>query len=358
MTRRIPERRLISPKRVLVLQPWGIGDMIMLTPMLSSIRTVFLPAHVTVVAGSTAAAEAVDVRLYDDIRVLPQGWRRPVGAIRAFAALRSGHYEVAITATRLSPWFAAFLRWVSGVPIVAGDCPCDRWSAHTHRVAVEPKEHRVVSNNRILRLLAPRAEPGALGVAADARSAGEAAGIWREAGLEGARVLAVHPGSDPTEGLDKRPNPGIMREVIQGFVDGGPDREAAVFFGPMDGALLDDYADLGPRVKLFQDLPLNTVFALLARCAVMVGGDASLGHAAAARGVPTLTLAGPTLVSSTRPWSPRNVVIRTQEALECMPCYGTALYGHCPYDTRCMRGIGSKAMLSEIDLLLAKAGPS
>lgn len=348
----------MSPRRVLVLQTWGIGDMIMTTPMLSSIRTVFPRAHVTVVAGSTAAAEVVDARLYDDLRVLPRGWRHPVGALRAFGALRSTRCDVAIIATRLPPEFAVLLRWVSGIPIVAGDCASGRWSAHTCRVTVEPTEHRVLSNHRILRLLAPCAEVGAVRVAADAGGVGEAAAIWREADLGNACVLGIHPGSDPAEGMDKRPDPGVMREVVDGFIGSRSDRAVAVFFGPMDLGLLGGYADLSPRVRLLRDLPLNTVFALLARCAVMIGGDASLGHAAAAQGVPTLTLAGPTMVSSTRPWSPRNVVIRTQEVLDCMPCYGTAIYGCCPYDARCMRGIGAEAILSQIDMLLAQAGRS
>lgn len=343
---------MILPTKVLVLQAWGIGDMVMTTPMLSSLRAAFPQATVTLMAGSTAALEVVDTRLYDDALVMPKNWRRPVTAIRTFAALRPSQFDAAVTATRLSPWYAAFLRWISGIPVVAGDGPAGRWSAHTHRVSVNTDEHRIISNNRILGLLVPNSAPGPLGVAVAARDNDEAAGIWRDSGLEGAQVLAVHPGSDPNEGLDKRPDPSVMREVIRQYLGANPNRKAAVFFGPMDMNLLAEYSDLGPRVRLFRDIPLKTVIPLLARCDIMAGGDAALGHIAAARGVPTLTLAGPTLISTTRPWGARNAVITTQESLECMPCYGTPNYGRCPYGTRCMRGIEPRAVIAQIELLL------
>lgn len=344
---------MTAPTNLLVVQTWGIGDMIMATPMLASLRRVFPSARVTLLAGSTSAAETVDPSLYDEVRVLPKDWRSPINAVRFFGTLRSERYDAAVVATRLSPWFAACLRWISRIPVVAGDGSPGRWSAHTHRVDILPEEHRVASNNRILRLLSPDADPGRLSLAADAASTAAAERLWRESGLQGKCVLGVHPGSDPTEGRDKRPTPRVAREVIKSFVAGGDDRRAAVFFGPMEADLIGAYAGLGPRVHLLIDVPLKSVYSLLARCAVLVSGDAALGHAAAAHGVPTVTLAGPTLVSSTKPWSPRNSVVRTEERLACMPCYGTALYGSCPHNARCMTGIEPRSVLARIDAALA-----
>lgn len=344
-----------TPRKILVLQTWGIGDMIMTTPMLSSIRKAFAGAHVTVVAGSAASAEAVDPSLYDNMHVLPEGWRHPVVAVRAFRALRSGHFDISLTATRLPPWFGPLLRWISGIQVVVGDHAPGSWSLHTHQVVSDPEEHRVLGNHRILKQIAPCAETGVLGVAVGAEAAARAGTLWRAAGLEGACVLAVQPGSDPKEGMDKRPNLAVLRRVIGGFVEGSGERGAAIFFGPKEASLVSEYADLGPRVKLFHDLELSTVFALLDKCAVLVGGDASLGHAAAARGIPTLTLAGPTMISSTRPWGPLAEIIQTQQRLECMPCYGTALYGSCPYDARCMSQIDPADVLARINRLLERA---
>jgi heptosyltransferase-2 len=328
--------------------------MIMTTPMLASLRSSFPEARVSLLTGSPSAAECVDPSLCDEVRVLPKDWRSPARAVRLFGSLRSERYDAAIIATRLSPWFAACLRWVSGIPIVAGDGTPGRWSAHTHRADILPEEHRVDSNNRILRLLAPAAEAGRLSLAADAASTAAADRLWCESGLEGLGVLGVHPGSDPTEGRDKRPAPGGTREVIKAFVEGGADRRAVVFFGPMETDLIGAYSGLGPRVHLMNNVPLRSVYSLVARCVALVSGDAALGHAAAAHGVPTVTLAGPTLVSSTKPWSPRNSVVRTEETLACMPCYGTALYGRCPYDARCMTGIEPRSVSARIDAALAR----
>ena len=45
-------------KKVLVVQTWGIGDMVMITPMLQALRAELPTAHVIVVAGSLAAGDS------------------------------------------------------------------------------------------------------------------------------------------------------------------------------------------------------------------------------------------------------------------------------------------------------------
>ncbi|MEK6709082.1 MAG: glycosyltransferase family 9 protein, partial [Nitrospinota bacterium] len=70
--------------------------------------------------------------------------------------------------------------------------------------------------------------------------------------------------------------------------------------------------------------------------------------AAAAQGVPTVTVAGPTRVSATRPWGGRSRVVQTRERLPCMPCYGTPLYGNCPFGVKCMKQVTEQQILAEL----------
>jgi ADP-heptose:LPS heptosyltransferase len=82
-------------------------------------------------------------------------------------------------------------------------------------------------------------------------------------------------------------------------------------------------------------LPLRTVAAIEARCRVFLSGDTGLAHIAAALGVPVVVVAGPTQVRSTCPRGSHIEVVRTEEELDCMPCFGTPLYGRCSH-VRCM----------------------
>ncbi len=61
---------------------------------------------------------------------------------------------------------------------------------------------------------------------------------------------------------------------------------------------------------------LLNVFAMLHRCSLFFGNDSGLMHMAAAAGIPTLGLFGPSAEWRYRPWGERSAVVRTKETLE------------------------------------------
>lgn len=65
------------------------------------------------------------------------------------------------------------------------------------------------------------------------------------------------------------------------------------------------------RIDLVGKLDLLTASACLARCAFYVGNDSGLMHLAAATGVPTLGLFGPTQESLYAPWGEHTGIVRT-----------------------------------------------
>ena len=70
------------------------------------------------------------------------------------------------------------------------------------------------------------------------------------------------------------------------------------------------------RIDLVGHLDLLEVGACLARCALYVGNDSGLMHLAAATGIPTLGLFGPTPDVHYAPWGSRCGVVRTSIPLE------------------------------------------
>ncbi len=59
---------------------------------------------------------------------------------------------------------------------------------------------------------------------------------------------------------------------------------------------------------------LATIAACLRRCALYLGNDSGLMHMAAAAGIPTLGLFGPSPDAVYRPWGERTAVVRTRES--------------------------------------------
>jgi heptosyltransferase-3 len=81
------------------------------------------------------------------------------------------------------------------------------------------------------------------------------------------------------------------------------------------------------RIDLIGKVGLLTAFTVLRRCALFVGNDSGLMHLAAASGVPTLGLFGPSVVEHYAPWGPHCGAV-------CTPIPYEALIGQPGYDHR------------------------
>jgi ADP-heptose:LPS heptosyltransferase len=72
-------------------------------------------------------------------------------------------------------------------------------------------------------------------------------------------------------------------------------------------------------ISLAGTLNLGQTMAVLERCALFVGNDSAPMHMAAALGVPTIGIFGPTSVANFRPRGARVTIVRA--GLACSPCF-------------------------------------
>jgi len=304
-------------KKILVFQTWGIGDMIMMTPMLSALRRLQPRTEITLIVSSRSALQVVQGSpLCENVLVACPGKMGALELIRMFYGFRAERFDAAIVGTRISPRISKLLRVLSRIDIIAGDClPPRRWG-YTHWCPVEPTVHRVTSNLKILSTVFPQAQTGSLHFQLDPGSCMEADRLWSQTGLDQHAVLGIHAGSSPPR--DKRLPAEKFRIVIQDFLGRFPDAHVLLFFGPEDADVLPRFSGIDERVILVSDQPLRTVARLISKLRALLAGDTGLGHIAAAFGVPVVTLAGPTEVSSTKPWSNENTILRNGD-LPCMP---------------------------------------
>lgn len=94
--------------------------------------------------------------------------------------------------------------------------------------------------------------------------------------------------------------------------------------------------DLTGRAKLDESV------ALLSLADALVTNDTGPAHIAAALGVPTFTIFGPTDPKTTRPYGPQAHIIR--EPPDCAPC----MLRDCPIDHRCMTAITPETVLARV----------
>lgn len=137
-----------------------------------------------------------------------------------------------------------------------------------------------------------------------------------------------------------------------------PGARVAVLGGPgEEKAAAPLIASLAPerRLDLVGRLDLLTAFALLKRCALFIGNDSGLMHIAAAAGVPTLGLFGPSRDEHYAPFGPLSAVVRTPESFD-------ELVGRPGYDHRTtgtlMTGLSVDAVKVAAAALWARAHPA
>jgi heptosyltransferase-2 len=335
--------------KVVVFQTWGTGDVVMSTPVLRALRRKFPNVHISMVVRSQTAAEVVLGSPYcDQALVMPVSYARLRELIQFFWKLREMKLDAAIVGTRLSPLIGQLARYLTKIPVVAGDGETSKPYGYTHWCPIDPAKHRVNANISILELIAGPVTVEAPFFHIDEVAWEEAHAILKQLEIERWSLLGVHPGSELASPVKRIP-PKKCAKVVTSFLQKCKHANAIVFFGPDDTDLIDDFRDIHPRAHLVDRLRLRTVAALLAQCRMVVASDSGLGHIAAAFDVPVITIAGPTVIAETRPWGVANRVIKSDEELECQPCWGTELYHRCPYGVRCLQSISERRIIEALE---------
>ena len=72
------------------------------------------------------------------------------------------------------------------------------------------------------------------------------------------------------------------------------------------------------RIDLVGTVDLLTAVAVLRRCALFIGNDTGLMHIAAASGIPTLGLFGPSPSHQYAPWGQHTALVRSTDPPEAM----------------------------------------
>lgn len=117
----------------------------------------------------------------------------------------------------------------------------------------------------------------------------------------------------------------------------------------------DDVARCGPfppHVRsLIGRLSLRQTACAMAAAAAVVANDSGLGHVAAALGVPTVLIFGPTPADTLGRFPPNVTVLRP--AAGCAPCwFGPARFGACAGRIDCLRAITPARVIAAIGAIL------
>ena len=313
--------------------------MLLTVPLLLEIAEHFTEAQIHLVAAGNKSVELIrrapflrHVHFADTTDKTPLGLLR---IVRTYFSLRHEKFHVAFIGTNVSVYHAILARYLSNITSVVGNYPRYRWS-YTHYRAQIRNEHRSITHQALLdrykndytKVRSPTRSTVWIGASAHT----EAQRLFSSLALDGKKTL----GFLCRESSDGKNLPtAVMYDVVQQLADRSPAFLAVHILSP--GVIFDEREWPQGRVVAVSISSLEVLAAFLALLDAFVAGDVGISHIADAVQTPTCVIAGPTRVCETG--TAGAYLVKSDTAPPCMPCYGTALFGHCPHDFHCTRSI-------------------
>lgn len=305
---RLSPRRLApkNPKRILLLKPCCIGDVVLTTPLLTALRRGYPDAAIDWLVGTwSAGAVAAHPAL---ARVIDGGPRaNPAstlsGLFRLVRQMRRGQYDLLIAPER-SP-LISLAALLSGIPKRAGLDSAGRGFGYTVRAPIDPTtvRHEAEIYLDIARVLGLSTKGCWANIIPDNAARAQIERILATRVPTDAPLVIVHPGGGVNPGMvltAKRWPPERFAELgkmVANSVNGhiivlGSHDDLAVTratIGAFDDSASAHLTDLTGQLTL----PQIAALAALPRVALYIGNDNGIAHLAAAAGARLLMIFGP-----------------------------------------------------------------
>jgi heptosyltransferase-2 len=331
--------------KVLVRAANWIGDAVMSLPALRAVRASLPDAEIAVLAkpwvsdvyeGERSIQQVIPLEGDSGARDFGVKWRLA-------QKLRRERFDLAILFP--NSFESAALVFAVGIPRRIGYARDGRGWMLTDAVAL-PKSGETPLHERFyyLELLRraglmtalPECPPGILlDCAAEARARGEA--MFAKLGVR-LPVVGISPGA--AYGGAKRWISSRFAEAA-GKVAQQIGGSVAVFGSGNERAMCEEVASTTRGLNLAGSTTLREFIGMAAACRVFLSNDSGAMHLAAALGVPSVTVFGPTNESATGPGGPLARIVR--EPVDCAPC----MKRECPIDHRCMARVTAERVASE-----------
>ncbi len=342
--------------------PNWIGDAVMCEPAVAALRGLFPSAEIALLVKPAIAElyrghQGVDrLVIYDD-RGKHAGWS---GKWRLADELRRSRFDLAVLFQ--NAFEAALLAWLAGIPKRVGYATDARSVLLTDPLARPDRRrppHQVAYYWNLLRPFGLNGEPPAPRLHLSHDEVAQAGARLGAGGIGPSDCLiGVNPGS--TYGGAKRWLPERFAEAVALAFDGlkRQGRAAQIVIVGAKGeeelgrTIAEDMRRrTGASVTILSgQTGIRELMAVVARCQAFVTNDTGPMHVAAALGVPTVAVFGPTDHRTTAPYGGACTIVR--RPVDCAPC----LLRECPIDHRCMTGVTAEEVSEALMVQMAVEG--
>ena len=313
----------LNPERILIIKPSSLGDIIHALPTLAALRTRFPKAWIAwlvkqewaeILEGHPCLNEVLAVNLD-----MAHWWN-------VVHAVRKRGFDLVVDLQGL--FRSAFMAKLSGAPVIVGFAQGREGSPwfYTHRVALPipagqswrlGSMHAVDRNLAVARFLG--AESGAPEFWLPSRDDDrQVVDQWLQACdvTDADRLIAMAPLTRqsiknwPLERFVQLAHALIRHDRVKVVLIGTEDQQVSSVF---DSAVGSRFVNLMGKTRVRQ---LGIIFD---RVQLLIANDSAPLHIAAARGIPIVTIFGPTNPEATGPYGMQGIHVLTR-SLSCRPC--------------------------------------
>ena len=349
-------------RRVLIVHPYGIGDLLFVTPVLRALRLLPRVETVDLLLGSRTREVVEHNPHVDDIYVLDkdkahrQNWLENLrDNLELGRKLGKKRYDLILDYS-LRREHAFFGRFFLGIPRCAGFAYKKRATFHNIRLPLPEafwKRHVVdfycdlaeaagiPVEDRFLEFYFPQTDPLA------------EAEIAKRLKLLPGNFLTVAPGGGDSWGKDasyKRWPVKYFAELVAKLQKEKNIHGVAILGSPSERALCEELqaALRPPSIVLAGETTLTQTARVLKKSALFIGNDGGLVHLARALHVPLIAIYGPVPpeVYGPYPSSPEAVPVWKQ-GLECRPCYYKFRYNSQCQTIACLKDLTPDEVMAQ-----------
>jgi heptosyltransferase-2 len=319
-------------KKILIRSVNWIGDAILTTPAVSSIRKNFPQATISILAKPWVSEIFKRNPDIDEI-ILYEG--SGLGKrVRLIKGLRDKGFDLAVLFQ--NAFEAALISFLSGIPIRLGYSTDGRGFLLKPSLPVKAetlKRHHLEYYLYLLKEAGLKVEECPLVLNINEMERSWAINFLKDRGWkEGDILIGINPGA--TYGSAKRWYPERFASLTDRLMKEG--LKVIIFGGPGENAIVEEIKDHsrftvhGSRLIAAGKTTVRELASLIERCSVFVSNDTGPMHMAAALKVSVVALFGSTDPNATGPIGEGHKII--QKRVECGPCFLRV----CPKDFSCM----------------------
>jgi heptosyltransferase-2/heptosyltransferase-3 len=345
-----PARRLGGRiRRVLVVRPDHIGDVLLCAPALRRLRAALPDAHVTLLVGPWSAAAAEGLPDVDAVLVYAMpGFEYGLGAIEPYRRARElagrlarERFDVALI-LRADYWWGALVAKLAGIPVRVGFDVAEARPFLTRAIPPAPDCHEAEKDGLIVAAALAQAssdrQEARGGMGEDGRDRPAAFGehspplnrladplVFRTGPADEAFAEVWVGTSGPFVVLHPPSRAPVKRWTVGGFAAVARHLrrrgwEVVVTGAEGERALVERVVAACAGARPLVGAPLGALAAVLRRAELVVGVDSGVLHLAVAVGTPSVALFGPIAPAIFGPWGDpaRHRYVTTRMA--CAPC--------------------------------------